>query len=203
MYGYDDQGRVVGELGAADGVRWTVHAANKAAWYGYSNAMDGGDNAPGIPGALRSADIEPARREEMLVINAGRVRIDGVSKNADGRDASYRMAGQFWKKLPVTLGHLRTDDAGRLLVFPADGVSNSALPQNPVRDFTNNDGWHDDACGLSSTKCRKTCGAKAPIVRVPFSKSASLIRTISPKWTQPSMRRSRRSASGTMQSNPI
>lgn len=147
VYGYDDQGRVVRELGASDGVRWTVHVANsKAAWYGYSNAMDGGDNAPGIPGALRNADIESSRREEMLVINAGPVRIDGVSKNANGRDESYRMAGQFWKKLPVTLGHLRTDDAGRLLVFPADGVSNSALPQNPVRDFTNNDGWHDDWC---------------------------------------------------------
>lgn len=147
VYGYDDQGRVVRELGAADGVRWTVHVANsKAAWYGYSNAMDRGDVAPGIPGALRNAFIEPARREAMLVIDAGPVRIEGASKNADGNDAAYRMAGQFWKKLPVKLGHISTDDAGRLLVFPADGVSNTALPQNPVRDFTNNDGWHDDWC---------------------------------------------------------
>ncbi|MCP3405004.1 CTQ-dependent glycine oxidase GoxA [Bradyrhizobium sp. CCGB01] len=147
VYGYDDQGRVVRELGEADGLRWTVHVANsKAAWYGYSNAMDGGDNAPGIPGALRNAAIEPARRGEMLVIDAGPVRIDGASKNADGRDAAYRMAGKFWKTMPVTLGHLRTDEAGRLLAFPADGISESALPQNPVRDFTNNDGWHDDWC---------------------------------------------------------
>lgn len=148
VYGYDDQGRVVRELGAADGLRWTVHVANtKAAWYGYSNAMDGGDNAPGIPGALRNASItDPTVREEMLVIDAGPVRIDGAAKNVDGRDVAYSMAGQFWKKIPVQLGHLRTDDTGRLLVFPATGVSNSALPQNPVRDFTNNDGWHDDWC---------------------------------------------------------
>ncbi|MGH6777681.1 MAG: LodA/GoxA family CTQ-dependent oxidase, partial [Bradyrhizobium sp.] len=119
-------------------------ANTKAAWYGYSNAMDGGDDAPGIPGALRNANIEPARREEMLVIDAGPVRIGGASRNADGRDMAYRMTGQFWKKIPVTLGHLRTDDSGRLLVFPGDGVSSSALPQNPVRDFTNNDGWYDD-----------------------------------------------------------
>ena len=59
---------------------------------------------------------------------------------------TYQMAGRFWDKMAVKLGHLRTDDAGRLLVFPADGVANSALPQNPVRDFTNNDGWHDDWC---------------------------------------------------------
>lgn len=147
VYGYDDQGRVVRELGAGDGLRWTVHVANtKAAWYGYSNAMDGGEQAPGIPGALRNANIESARRAEMLVIDAGPVRIDGMSKNVDGRDVAYRMAGQFWKKIPVILGHLRTDESGRLLVFPADGVANSALPQNPVRDFTNNDGWHDDWC---------------------------------------------------------
>lgn len=147
VYGYDDQGRVVRELGASDGVKWTVHVANtKAAWYGYSNAMDGGEHAPGIPNALRNAFVEPARREAMLAIDAGEVRIDGVSKNAEGRDLTYHMAGKFWEKLPVKLGHLRTDDAGRLLVFPADGVAHSALPQNPVRDFTNNDGWHDDWC---------------------------------------------------------
>ncbi|WP_398467803.1 CTQ-dependent glycine oxidase GoxA [Tardiphaga sp.] len=145
VYGYDDQGRVVRELGAADGLRWTVHTANsKAAWYGYSNAMDGGTDAPGIPNPLRNADIPHAQREEMLVINAGPVSIDGASKNGDGRDNAFRMAGQFWKTIPVTLGHLRTDDNGRLLVFPGDGVSNTAVPQNPVRDFTNNDGWHDD-----------------------------------------------------------
>ena len=49
-------------------------------------------------------------------------RIDGTSKNVDGRDAAYQMAGRFWDKMAVKLGHLRTDDAGRLLVFPADGV---------------------------------------------------------------------------------
>ncbi|QCI63838.1 CTQ-dependent glycine oxidase GoxA [Phreatobacter stygius] len=147
VYGYDDQGRVVRELGAADSLSWTVHVANtKAAWYGYSNAMDGGEHAPGIPGPLRNASIGPARREKMLAIDAGPVRIDGAAANTAGRNPAYQMAGLFWNKLPVMLGHLRTDDAGRLLVFPADGVSATALPQNPVRDFTNNDGWHDDWC---------------------------------------------------------
>jgi len=146
VYGFDDQGRVVRELGAADGVRWTVHVANsKAAWYGFSNAMDRGDVTPGIPGALRNAFVTPnAKREEMLIVDAGPVEIGGASTNVGGKDDKFRMAGRFWKKLPVTLGHLRTDDAGRLMVFPANGVSQTALPQNPVRDFTNNDGWHDD-----------------------------------------------------------
>jgi len=145
VYGFDDQGRVVRELGPADNVRWTVHVANsKAAWYGFSNAMDRGDITPGIPGAQRNNFIAGDKREEMLIINPGPVQISGASTNTGGNDDKYKMAGQFWKKLPVTLGHLRTDDAGRLLVFPASGVSQTALPQNPVRDFTNNDGWHDD-----------------------------------------------------------
>lgn len=175
VYGYDDQGRVVRELGAADGLRWTVHVANsKAAWYGYSNAMDGGEHAPGIPGPLRNASIAPNRREKMLVIDAGPVRIGGAAENGEGRNPAYQMAGTFWNKLPVTLGHLRTDDTGRLLVFPADGVSATALPQNPVRDFTNNDGWHDDWCdgwvkatvraGASDMECEPawvvSCGPK-------------------------------------------
>ena len=147
VYGFDAEGRVVRELGAAEDVRWTVHVANtKAAWYGFSNALDRGDDAPGVPGAQRNAFIAPADRERMLVIDPGPVSIAGTSANADGGDQAYRMAGRFWGRLPVTLGHVRTDADGRLLVFPADGVSDTALPQNPVRDFTNNDGWHDDWC---------------------------------------------------------
>jgi hypothetical protein len=147
IYGYDDQGRVVRELGAADNVHWDVHVANsKAAWYGFSNAMDRDEAAPGIPGAQRNANIPLAQRESMLVIDAGPVSIAGAAANADGADQAYRLQGRFWNKLDVSLGHLRTDDAGRLLVFPADGVSRTALEQNPVRDFTNNDGWHDDWC---------------------------------------------------------
>lgn len=147
VYGYDDQGRAVRELTESDGVRWTLHVANtKAAWYGFSNVLDRGDSVPGIPGAKRNAFIEAARREQMLTINPGPLRIEGASTNADGWDDAYRMAGQFWNKLEVSLGHVRTDDAGRLLVFAAEGISRSVLPQNPVRDFTNNDGWHDDWC---------------------------------------------------------
>ncbi len=54
------------------------------------------------------------------------------------------MAGRFWRTLEIKLGHLRTDPAGRLLVFPGDGISRSAYPDNPIRNFSDNDGWHDD-----------------------------------------------------------
>ena len=147
VYGYDDGGRVVRELTAADGLEWTVHVANtKAAWYNFSNALDRGAATPGIPGALRNPSVALADRERMLAIDAGAVSIAGASVNRGGSVAEYQLAGRFWDALPVKLGHLRTDEVGRVLVFPGDGVAASALPQNPVRDFTNNDGWHDDWC---------------------------------------------------------
>ncbi|MBI5131178.1 MAG: hypothetical protein HZA66_17185 [Rhodopseudomonas palustris] len=144
LFGYDDQGRVVREIDAAQ-VTWSVHVANtKASWYGFVNAMDQGAAAPGVPGAQRNAFIGLDKREAMLCIDPGAVAISGTSVNGQGGDDKYKMQGRFWQTLDVSLGHLRTDDKGRLLVFAADGVSRSSLPQNPVRDFTNNDGWHDD-----------------------------------------------------------
>lgn len=145
VYGYDAEGRVVRELGSADGISWQVHIANtKPAWYGFSNAMDRHGEAPGIPGAQRNAAIPFDQREKMLVIDPGPRQISGAGVNAGGTDAAYSMDGKFWQKLDVHLGHLRTDENARLLVFPGHGVSRSAIEQNPVRDFTNNDAWHDD-----------------------------------------------------------
>lgn len=145
IYGYDAAGRVVRELGAGDDIHWQVHIANtKPAWYGFSNAMDRHGQAPGIPGFQRNASIPHDKRADMLAIDPGPCAIAGTSVNADGSDKAYSMDGKFFQKLDVHLGHLRTDEAGRLLLFPATGVSRSAIEENPVRDFTNNDGWHDD-----------------------------------------------------------
>jgi hypothetical protein len=148
VYGFDEQGRVVRELTAADAdITWDVRVANsKGAWYGFSNALDLGDDVPGIPQPLRNQFVPLEDREQALVIDSGDVRIGGADANADGSDDRYHLGGTFWNSLAVTLGHLRTDDAGRLLVFPGDGVSETALEQNTVTDFTNNDGWHDDWC---------------------------------------------------------
>lgn len=147
IFAYDDQGRVIRALGAADGIEWSVHVANsKAAWYGFSNALDRDSDAPGIAEPLRNAPVPMDQRAGMLIIDPGVVTISGPSRNTAGDDATCRMAGKFWQRMDVTLGHLRTDDNAHLLVFPGDGVSRTAIEQNPVRDFTNNDGWHDDWC---------------------------------------------------------
>jgi hypothetical protein len=50
--------------------------------------------------------------------------------------------GQFLG-VPVPLGEIQTDSAGRLLVLGGFGNSNSPI-NAPLTTFANNDGWHDD-----------------------------------------------------------
>lgn len=147
LYAFDDQGRVIRELTAADGsIRWQVHVANtKAAWYGFNNPLDNGDLAPGLPGQLRNQYLVTPAERERLVIDGGARSIEGADANAQGTDTRYGMQGRFLERVTVGLGHLRTDAQGRLLVFPPDGVSNSPTGQ-PITSFADNDGWHDDWC---------------------------------------------------------
>jgi len=148
LFAFDDQGRVIKELTSADAaIEWRVHVANtKAAWYGFFNPHDNGEHAPGIPGKLRNQYFTTtAQRERMLVIDAGPVKISGARTNWDGDRPEYAMGGRFWNTVDVGLGQVRTDEAGRLLVVPADGVS--ASPRGtPITSFADNDGWHDDWC---------------------------------------------------------
>lgn len=148
VYAFDAQDRVIGEITPAKGkVEWRAHLANtKAAWYGFSNPLDNGELAPGIPGPLRNPYIvDDAERERLLLIDGGAKTISGASVNAGGGDAAYRFEGKFWDSLPVGLGELRTDEAGRLLVVPPDGKSASPTGAG-ITSFADNDGWYDDWC---------------------------------------------------------
>jgi hypothetical protein len=148
VYAFDDQDRVIGEITAGDAaIEWSVHVANtKAAWYGFNNPLDNGDLAPGLPGQLRNQYfVSDEQRERMLVIDGGLTSIEGAGVNRAGDDPRYAMAGTFYGTEEVGLGHLRTDEAGRLLVFPPDGVSKSPV-NSPITSFADNDGWHDDWC---------------------------------------------------------
>lgn len=148
IFGFDDEGRVVGELTSADArIEWRVHVANtKAAWYGFVNPHDNGAHAPGIPTRMRNQYFTTApQREKMLVIDPGPVTISGAGVNWAGDNPEHAMRGRFWDSVDVGLGQVRTDEAGRLLVVPADGVS--ASPRGtPITNFADNDGWHDDWC---------------------------------------------------------
>lgn len=112
VYGYDRFGHVVAEIqqAASASIEWTVHLANKkAAWYQFNAAMDiPATVALTVP--LRNAGVSGSARAA-LAIDPGKMTIMGVNMNDD---SSYEMTGNF-QGTPVTLGELRTDEAGRLL----------------------------------------------------------------------------------------
>ena len=145
VYGYDKNGAVVAEVQQSENssVEWSVHLANKkAAWYEFDAAMD-------IPATvklsvpLRNPSVRGSGRDA-LAVNTGEKKIMGVSM----QDSSFVMAGNF-QGTPVTLGELRTDKVGRLLVLGGTGVSASPSNQpvyEPVKpsSFNNAAGWYDD-----------------------------------------------------------
>jgi hypothetical protein len=147
VYAFNRAGQVIREVTAADGrIDWTVEVANtKAAWYGFNNPLDNDALAPGLPSQKRNQAIVSGQdRAEMLVIHPKPVQISGTNMNAGGNDPAFALNGRFWRTIEVRLGHLQTDEAGRLAVFPGDGRSQSAVPNNPISNFSDNDGWCDD-----------------------------------------------------------
>lgn len=118
-------------------IEWRVHIANrKAAWYQFNNALDLGKDS--IPSTKRNGGMAGKERDK-LVIDPGSRTISGANKS--GKEYHFD-SGKFFDK-EVSLGEIRTDEKGRLLVFGGDGISQSNTGV-PAITFANNDGWHDD-----------------------------------------------------------
>lgn len=143
----DDSGRerVVREITKADAtIRWSVHLANR---------KGAGEVFP-PNGALRNVATTD---RNSLVIDGGDVAISGA------RQTSARISGAF-KGKAVFLGQLQTDDAGRLLVLGGHGDSGSVPAGRPLRNFANNDDWHDDLCDGPVTATVEIGGVSARAV---------------------------------------
>ena len=113
-------------------IKWTVHVANK---------KDAIRRPSGPPSFVPSTGLRPtldATRSNRL-IDSGAVVVEGA--NATPKSLSGMHVG-----LPVSLGDVRTDSLGRLLIVPATGISKSN-PVSPVGgSFYNNANWYDDVC---------------------------------------------------------
>ena len=160
IYGYDPNDDVVGEiplLGPNDlddagkaKVEWHVHLANKkGAWHEFAGRYETVEDPP-----LRNAysvsgrspdERDPDARAE-LIIDPGRRSIDGRGHSENPSFDSGRFLGTS-----VSLGELRADDRGRLLVLGGSGHAASTKFDNPIGadtdrpDFwANNDYWFDD-----------------------------------------------------------
>ncbi|WP_327729595.1 LodA/GoxA family CTQ-dependent oxidase [Streptomyces sp. NBC_00487] len=141
IYGYNAAGEPVAELTADNAeVRWTVHVANKkAAWYQFQLALD-------IPEAARAEESQ-LRNPLVAGPDRGRLVIDPGSRSVRGRDRAGGPELRFdtgrFLRIPVYLGELRTDGAGRLIFLGGRGVAES-VDFKEAEDFANNDGWYDD-----------------------------------------------------------
>lgn len=143
IYGLNQAGEVVRELTAVDAqITWTVHVANrKAAWYRFIAALDLPETAQTkVP--LRNAVITGQARAGLV--------IDPGAKSIQGRgDVPCKLDGEVFQNVTVSLGELRTDEQGRLLVLGGHGRSESPshapiFRPNDPDSYNNADDWFDD-----------------------------------------------------------
>lgn len=128
VFGYDNGVPV--ELTADDAdIEWTVHLVNRKA------------AAAGFPsGSPRNGGYSGADRDN-LVINAGSHTLSGPDQS-EVLDAGTFIVKNHAAKT-VSLGEIRTDDEGRLLVL--GGLGNSGSPSNHgLGGFGDSDEWYDD-----------------------------------------------------------
>ena len=157
IYGYNAQGEAVAELTAdLAEVRWTVHLANKkSAWYQFQLALDVPEAGSTPPTELRNKNV-PDRAK--LVIDPGPRSIEGPDRSGP----EFQFASGAFFGTPVYLGELRTDEAGRLIVFGGRGVS-ASVDGAPATTFANNDGWHDDVADGPVTAEVRVDGRTIPV----------------------------------------
>ena len=145
LFGRDASGRVICEIGANDAtIRWKVHLANKkAAWFAFEQALDIPASKGDLPGVrpiaspLRNRDVQGGARAGLIVDPGPRT----VSASGPGGAMAFD-SGTFLGSR-VDLGSALMEDDGSLIVL--GGFGEAASPRGePISDFANNAGWHDD-----------------------------------------------------------
>jgi L-lysine epsilon oxidase-like protein len=133
-------------------IRWTVHLANKkASWYRFLTSKGQHGYGPNHP--LRNAELQSPDDRWRLIIDPGPRSITGRTAAPVDFSAATIPPGYRWGNFPPatlkphaieTLGTLRTDSSGRLLVLGGFGHSGSLHEPPALTDYANNDGWWDD-----------------------------------------------------------
>ena len=156
-FGFDESGDRWTELTHGDGVlvEWTVHLVNKKACA--ERAVEDGlwRNKP--PG--HENEPHDAASREALTVDPGPREIAGENKR--GTPATGRVSFGPSLTAEVTLGELRTDEDGRLLVLGGPGGAGS--PGGTEVEGFDSDGWWDDvADGPVGARVRLP-GREAPL----------------------------------------
>lgn len=132
-------------------ITWTVHMANKkASWYEF--ATNEGEQGYASNHPLRNAHVE---NRHSLIIDPGPRQISGAHAGPVPMDRHTIPEGYKGANFPEgilypnreridTLGELRTDESGRLLVLGGLGISGTEDENAVIKQYANNDGWWDD-----------------------------------------------------------
>lgn len=132
-------------------ITWTAHLANKkASWYAFQTSLGETGYTPNHP--LRNAHVKNRRS---LILDAGPRQIAGADQSGVAFDLASTPPNYKGANFPLgnlqplnqpiaTLGELRTDAAGRLLVLGGLGMSGSTEANPVITEYANNDNWFDD-----------------------------------------------------------
>jgi hypothetical protein len=141
-----------GNHGVLVDIQWQVYLANKkAVWYEFKSLE--GEHGYGKNHKRRNADITDPGARQQLIIDPGPQVVNATTRRTASfsRDQSELYAATFPPELNPrsinTLGELKTDNTGRLLVLGGHGHSGTAksgLGQPRIDNYANNDGWFDD-----------------------------------------------------------
>ena len=141
-----------------DKIVWTVHLANKkASWYDFRTNEGEQGYAPNHP--LRNSGVTGSDRLK-LIVDAGPRSISGKNVSGDAYQFDAASAPKHYRGVNfpkgklyptnekiTTLGELRTDAQGRLLVlggFGISGTDDQSGQYSQLPEYANNDGWWDD-----------------------------------------------------------
>ena len=139
---------------------WFAHLANKKpSWYNFETNLGENGYAPNHP--MRNPHVKDRHK---LIIDAGPRKIEGKKQNGvvfDIASIPHDYHGAHFpdgmlnptKEAITTLGELRTDEEGRLLVLGGHGISGSTNKNPTITQYANNDNWWDDTSdGLVSAR---------------------------------------------------
>jgi hypothetical protein len=157
IYGLNAKGMIVQELTSADAnITWTVQLANKkAAWYGFQLALD-------IPEASAPGSTPTTLRNPMVTDRAALAITPSAREISGASQPEKRFDDGKFMGIPVYLGSVLTDDAGRLQVLGGHGVSASYTDAIAVT-FANNDTWYDDIADGPVTAQVRLAGKSLPV----------------------------------------
>ena len=137
VYGLDADGKTIAELSAdTASIEWSAHLVNKKGAF-YEFTSDASKRETTLRNQSVQGDLPPDKRNK-LIIDAGPRSVTGR------RQASTAFEGGQFQGVPVTLGQLRTDEDGHLLVLGGAGHSDSVEPVAKIKSSYNNTGWFDD-----------------------------------------------------------